>query len=193
MRVTDTFTIVEFDSLGQGDFTVTFQQDGAVVTPDYTITNEGAGLYTLTFDPAATGSWWSRVVYTTYKFEQTYEVGPIEPDEDIPIEHQPRATDVVKDMIWSDRISVLSGESHRIFLPRVAGTAYSVNVTPEDMRGVQFSVRKVSTFFDINCKMFDTLAGEKPKAIINYTVLFWENQDRIRKRIREDVTRRRAG
>jgi len=193
MRITDTFTIVEFDALVQGDFTVTFEQDGVSKTPDYTITNEGSGLYILTFDPPSTGSWWSRVVYNTYKFEQTYEVGPIEPEDDIPIEHQPRTNNEIKDMIWSDRITVRDGESHRVFLPRAAGKAYSVMVTPEETRGIALSVKKASTFFDIRCKMFDTLAGHKATTVVEYTVMFWEIQDRIIKGMREDITRRRAG
>ena len=189
MEVTDTFTIAEFPALAQIDFTVTFKQDGAVVTPDYTITNGGGGAYTLAFTPATTGSWWTRVGYSTYKFEQTYEVGPIEPENDIPIQHQTHAKGDIKDNIWSDRITVRDGESHRVILPRVAGKGYSVTVTQEETRGAEISVKKASTFFDIRCKMYDTLAGQKTTMVVEYTVIFWEKLDQTLKKTRANVRR----
>jgi len=129
------------------------------------------------------------VVYSTYKFEDTYEVGPIEPENDIPIEHQPRTKGDVKDLIWSERITVRDGETHRVVLPRAAGKGYSVMVTEEETRGAEISVKKASTFFELRCRMFDTLAGHKDSIVVEYTVMFWELLDKVIKWNREDIRR----
>ena len=187
--VTDTFTITEFPALSQGNFTVVFQKDGVVATPTFAITNGGGGAYTIVWTPTATGSWFVSVIYNTYKYQQTYEIGPIEPEDDIPIQFQTHAKGDIKDNIWSERITVRDGESHRVTLPKVAGKGYSVTVTPEETRGVYLSVKKASTFFDIRCKMSDTLAGNKQTTVVEYTVIFWEKLDQTLKKTRANVRR----
>jgi hypothetical protein len=190
VTVTDTFEIAEHDSLSQGDFAVTFLQDGAAQTPDYTITNDGGGSYTLAFDPSATGRWQVDVSYSTYKFSEVYDVGPIEPENDIPIEHQTHRKGEERETIWSDRIMVRDGESHRVWLPRSAGKGYSVMVTREENRGMEVSVKKAFTFFDIRCKMFDTLAGNKSSAVVEYTVCMWDELSKQLDRANTELRRR---
>ena len=189
MEVVDTFTILEFDALVQGDFTVTFEQDGVSKTPTYTITNDGGGGYTLRFTPPTTGSWWSRVVYNTYKFEQTYEVGPIEPDADIKIERQPRQSHDEGDYVWADNIVLVEGTTHRVNLPRTIGPDYSVTVTPTESRGVDIKVQQAQRYFDMKALFFDTLAGNKQSAMVRYTVHVWGELEKEMKRLRNELRR----
>ncbi len=189
MEVTDTFTITEFPALAEIDFTVIFTQDGSVVTPDYTITNNGGGGYTLRFTPETTGSWWSRVVYNTYKFEQTYEVGPIEPDTDIVIERQPRQSNEEGDFVWADNIVLVEGTTHRVNLPRTIGPDYSVSVTPTESRGVDVKVQIAQRYFDMTALFFDTLAGHKQTVMVRYTVHVWGELEKEMKRLRNELRR----
>lgn len=189
MQVTDTFTITEFPALAEVDFTVTFTQDGNVQTPDYTITNDGGGDYTLRFTPPTTGSWWTRVVYSTYKFEQTYEVGPIEPEEDIVIERQPRQSGDTGDFVWADNIVLVNGSTHRVNLPRTIGPDYSVSVTPVESRGVDVQVKRAQRYFDMKALFFDTLAGNKQTVMVRYTVHVWGSLEKELKRLRNELRR----
>jgi hypothetical protein len=189
MQVTDTFTITEFDSLVQADFTVTFEQDGVSKTPTYTITNEGSGEYQIVFEPETTGSWWLRVVYVTYKFEQTYEVGPIEPDEDIVIERQPRQTNDDGDFVWADNIVLVRNTTHRVNLPRTIGPDYSVSVTPVESRGVDVQVKRAQRYFDMKALFFDTLAGNRQSVMVTYTVHVWGELEKELKRLRNELRR----
>lgn len=192
MTATDTFTITEFVALVEADFTVTFLKDGAAATPGFTVTNDGGGGYTLVFTPTATGRWISSVVYSTYKFDGVYDVGPIEPENDIAIEHQAQRKGETRDTIYSDRITVRDGEAHRVWLPTKTGKGYSVMVTPVESRGVDLSVKKASTFFDIRCKMFDTLAGSKQSVVVEYTVALWDELSKQLDRTNSEIRRARA-
>lgn len=51
-------------------------------------------------------------------------------------------------------------------------------VTPEENRGANVSVKQASTFFDISCKMSDTLAGQKSTVVVAYTVMFWDEMSK---------------
>ena len=187
--VVDTFTITEYPSLVQGNFTVVFRKDGVVATPSYVIANGGGGAYTITWTPSATGSWFVSVVYQTYKFEQTYEIGPLDPDLDIPVDSQPLSKNGKGDLMYSDRVTLADGQSRRITLPRDSGNGYSVAVQQVENRGASISVKEASTYFDISCKMHNTLAGNRTTVVVEYTVFFWKEHEEQHAQMRTDLRR----